>query len=157
MQVPLLVGSAPQNQRKPQSYNRGRRVVLGKSNLATLPKRMPWAREIPEQTAWNFCFGWWRAVYGLELASTRPAGKHRFFCLTKPIHGEWYGRAITLTWFIIGFWGCTGMWLISLAADLGLARDPDVAQGRQWLPLISAIISFIGMCYFGNATSMFGW
>jgi len=57
---------------------------------------------------------------------------------------------------IIGFWGCTGMWLISLAGDLGLARDPDVAQGLQWLPLISAVISFIGMCYFGNATSMFG-
>jgi len=57
---------------------------------------------------------------------------------------------------IIGFWGCTGMWLISLAGDLGLARDPDVAQGLQWIPLISAIISFIGMCYFGNATSMFG-
>jgi len=57
---------------------------------------------------------------------------------------------------IIGFWGCTGMWLISLAGDLGLARDPDVAQGLQWLPLISAIISFMGMCYFGNATSMFG-
>jgi len=49
------------------------------------------------------------------------------------------------------------MWLISLAGDLGLARDPDVTQGLQWIPLISAIISFIGMCYFGNATSMFGW
>tara|TARA_B100000214_G_scaffold350094_1_gene303487 strand:- start:132 stop:311 length:180 start_codon:yes stop_codon:yes gene_type:complete len=57
---------------------------------------------------------------------------------------------------IIGFWGCTGMWLISLAGDFGLARDPNVAHGLQWLPLISAIISFIGMCYFGNATSMFG-
>jgi len=57
---------------------------------------------------------------------------------------------------IIGFWGCTGMWLISLAGDLGLARDPNVAQGLQWLPLISAIISFIGICYFGNAASMFG-
>jgi hypothetical protein len=27
----------------------------------------------------------------------------------------------------------------------------------QWLPLICAIIAFIGMCYFGHATSMFGW
>ncbi|MAB27312.1 MAG: hypothetical protein CL580_06615 [Alteromonadaceae bacterium] len=62
-----------------------------------------------------------------------------------------------MTWLVIGFWGCTGMWLISLAGDLGLARDPDVTQGLQWIPLISAIISFIGMCYFGNATSMFGW
>ena len=61
-----------------------------------------------------------------------------------------------MTWLIIGFWGCTGMWLISLAGDLGLARDPDVAKGLQWLPLISAIISFMGTCYFGNATSMFG-
>jgi len=62
-----------------------------------------------------------------------------------------------LTWLIIGFWGSAGMWLLSLTGDLGLARDPDVAKGLQWLPLISAIISFIGMCYFGNATSMFGW
>jgi len=49
------------------------------------------------------------------------------------------------------------MWLISLAGDFGLARNPEVAQGLQWLPLISGIIAFIGMCYFGNATSMFGW
>jgi len=62
-----------------------------------------------------------------------------------------------LTWLIVGFWGCAGMWLVSLAGDLGLARDPNVAQGLQWLPLISAIISFMGMCYFGNASSMFGW
>ena len=32
-----------------------------------------------------------------------------------------------------------------------------MAEGLQWLPLISAIIAFIGMCYFGHATSMFGW
>ena len=62
-----------------------------------------------------------------------------------------------MSWLIIGFWGCAGMWLISLAGDIGLARNPDVAHGLQWLPLISAIISFIGMCFFGNATSMFGW
>ena len=62
-----------------------------------------------------------------------------------------------MSWLIIGFWGCAGMWLISLSGDIGLARNPDVAQGLQWLPLISAIISFIGMCFFGNATSMFGW
>ena len=49
------------------------------------------------------------------------------------------------------------MWLVSLAGDLGLARNPEVAQGLQWLPLISAIIAFIGMCYFGHATSMFDW
>ena len=48
------------------------------------------------------------------------------------------------------------MWLISLAGDLGLARDPEVAKGLQWLPLISAIIAFIGMCYFGDAAGMFG-
>jgi len=62
-----------------------------------------------------------------------------------------------VSWLIIGFWGCAGMWLISLAGDIGLARNSDVAQGLQWLPLISGIISFIGMCFFGNATSMFGW
>jgi hypothetical protein len=32
-----------------------------------------------------------------------------------------------------------------------------VAEGIEWLALISAIIAFIGMCYFGHATSMFGW
>ena len=61
-----------------------------------------------------------------------------------------------MSWLVIGFWGCAAMWLISLAGDLGLARNPDVAEGLQWLPLTSAIIAFIGMCYFGNATSMFG-
>ena len=49
------------------------------------------------------------------------------------------------------------MWLISLAGALGLSRNAEVAEGLQWLPLISAIIAFIGMCYFGHATSMFGW
>ena len=49
------------------------------------------------------------------------------------------------------------MWLISLAADFGLARNAEVTECLQWLPLISAIIAFIGMCYFGDATSMFGW
>jgi hypothetical protein len=49
------------------------------------------------------------------------------------------------------------MWIISLAGDVGLAKDPNVAPGLQWLPLISAIIAFIGMCYFGHATSVFGW
>ena len=58
---------------------------------------------------------------------------------------------------VIGFWGCLAMWLISLAGDLGLERNPDVAEGLQWLPLISAIIAFIGMCHFGHATSMFDW
>ena len=62
-----------------------------------------------------------------------------------------------MSWLLIGFWGCAAMWLISLAGDVGLARNPNVAQGLQWLPLICAIISFIGMCYFGNATSIFGW
>ena len=62
-----------------------------------------------------------------------------------------------MSWLVIGFWGCAAMWLISLAGDLGLARNPEVAEGLQWLPLISAIIAFIGMCYFGHATSMFGW
>ena len=62
-----------------------------------------------------------------------------------------------MTWLVIGFWGCAAMWLLSLAGDLGLARNPEVAKGLQWLPLVSAIIAFIGMCYFGHATSMFGW
>ena len=62
-----------------------------------------------------------------------------------------------VNWLTIGFWGCVLMWLISLAGDFGLARNPEVTEGLQWLPLISAIIAFIGMCYFGHATSMFGW
>ena len=62
-----------------------------------------------------------------------------------------------MTWLVIGFWGCAAMWLISLAGDLGLASNPEVAKRLQLLPLVSAIIAFIGMCYFGHATSMFGW
>ena len=30
-----------------------------------------------------------------------------------------------MSWLTIGFWGCTAMWLISLAGDLGLARRAD--------------------------------
>ena len=48
-----------------------------------------------------------------------------------------------MSWLVIGFWGCLAMWLISLAGDMGLARNPDVAEGLQWLPLISAIIAQI--------------
>lgn len=62
-----------------------------------------------------------------------------------------------MSWLVVGFWGCAAMWLISLAGDFGLKRKPDVAEGIEWLALISAIIAFIGMCYFGHATSMFGW
>jgi len=62
-----------------------------------------------------------------------------------------------MSWLVVGFWGCAAMWLISLAGDFGLKRNPDVAAGIEWLALISAIIAFIGMCYFGHATSMFGW
>ena len=62
-----------------------------------------------------------------------------------------------MSWLVIGFWGCAAMWLISFAGDFGLKRNPDVAEGIEWLALISAIIAFIGMCYFGHATSMFGW
>ena len=62
-----------------------------------------------------------------------------------------------MNWLVIGFWGCTAMWLISLAGDFGLKRNPQVAEGIEWLALISAIIAFIGMCYFGHANSMFGW
>ena len=40
MQVPHLVGSVLLSQRKRPSCYRGRRVVFGISNLATLPKRM---------------------------------------------------------------------------------------------------------------------
>ena len=50
-----------------------------------------------------------------------------------------------MSWLTIGFWGCALMWLISLAGDVGLARNPEVAEGLQWLPLISAIVAFIGM------------
>ena len=62
-----------------------------------------------------------------------------------------------MSWLVVGFWGCAAMWLISLAGDFVLKRNPDVAEGIEWLALISAIIAFIGMCYFGHATSMFGW
>ena len=49
------------------------------------------------------------------------------------------------------------MWLISLAGDIGLARDERVAPGMQWLALISALLAFMGMCYFGATSEMFGW
>jgi hypothetical protein len=49
------------------------------------------------------------------------------------------------------------MWLISLAGDIGLARDERVAPGMQWLALINALLAFIGMCYFGAAANLFGW
>ena len=62
-----------------------------------------------------------------------------------------------MNWLVIGFCGCAAMWLISLAGDFGLKRNHEVAEGIEWLALISAIIAFIGMCYFGHATSMFGW
>ena len=62
-----------------------------------------------------------------------------------------------MSWLVIGFWGCAAMWLISLAGDVGLARDERVAPGMQWLALISALLAFIGMCYFGAASRMFGW
>ena len=52
-----------------------------------------------------------------------------------------------MSWLVVGFWGCAAMWLISLAGDIGLARNPSVAEGMQWLPLICAIIAFIGMCF----------
>lgn len=62
-----------------------------------------------------------------------------------------------MSWLVIGFWGCAAMWLISLAGDVGLARDERVAPGMQWLALISALLAFMGMCYFGAAGEMFGW
>jgi hypothetical protein len=62
-----------------------------------------------------------------------------------------------MTWLVIGFWGCAAMWLISLAGDIGLARDERVAPGMQWLALISALLAFMGMRYFGAASEMFGW
>ena len=40
---------------------------------------------------------------------------------------------------------------------IGLARDERVAPGMQWLALISALLAFIGMCYFGAAANLFGW
>lgn len=62
-----------------------------------------------------------------------------------------------MSWIVIGFWGCAAMWLTSLAGDIGLARDERVAPGMQWLALISALPAFIGMCYFGGVSEMFGW
>ena len=62
-----------------------------------------------------------------------------------------------MNWLVIGFWGCAAMWLISLAGDIGLARDERVAPGMQWLALINALLAFIGMCYFGAAANLFGW
>jgi len=62
-----------------------------------------------------------------------------------------------MDWLLIGFWGCAAMWVISLMGDLGMARNPKAPPGMFWLPLISATIAFIGMCYFGNAASVFGW
>ncbi|MDA8732617.1 hypothetical protein N9M28_04785 [Luminiphilus sp.] len=62
-----------------------------------------------------------------------------------------------MSWLVIGFGGCAAMWLISLAGDIGLARDERVAPGMQWLALISALLAFIGMCYFGAAANLFGW
>jgi hypothetical protein len=62
-----------------------------------------------------------------------------------------------MSWLLVGFWGCALMWVISLAGDLGLAKNPEVSPGLEWLPLISAIIAFIGMCYFGHQTAIFGW
>lgn len=62
-----------------------------------------------------------------------------------------------MSWLVIGFWGCAAMWLISLAGDVGLARDERVAPDMQWLALISALLAFIGMCYFGATSAMFGW
>ena len=62
-----------------------------------------------------------------------------------------------MSWLVIGFWGCAAMWFISLAGDIGLARDERVAPGMQWLALISALLAFMGMCYFGATSEMFGW
>lgn len=62
-----------------------------------------------------------------------------------------------MSWLLLGFWGCALMWVIGLAGDLGLARSPNVAPGLEWLALICAIIAFMGMCYFGHQTAMFGW
>ncbi|EAW41155.1 MAG: hypothetical protein HOJ30_06970 [Halieaceae bacterium] len=61
-----------------------------------------------------------------------------------------------MSWLTIGFWGCAAMWLISLLGDLGMARRADAPVGMFWIPLVSATIAFIGMCYFGNASGVFG-
>jgi hypothetical protein len=94
---------------------------------------------------------------GCWSSSTRSIEKRPCCCSTKQKSPEQNFQVSVLNWLTIGFWGCALMWLISLAGDVGLARNPEVAEGLQWLPLISAIIAFIGMCYFGHATSMFGW
>tara|TARA_A100001011_G_scaffold270665_1_gene279883 strand:- start:31 stop:237 length:207 start_codon:yes stop_codon:yes gene_type:complete len=67
------------------------------------------------------------------------------------------GMNFEADWLIIGFWGCAAMWLISLAGELGLARDSRTQVGMFWVPLVSATVAFIGMCYFGNEVEMFGW
>ena len=95
--------------------------------------------------------------YGCWSSSTRSIEKRPCYYSTKQKSPEQNFQVSVLDWLTIGFWGCALMWLISLAGDVGLARNPEVAEGLQWLPLISAIIAFIGMCYFGHVTSMFGW
>jgi hypothetical protein len=95
--------------------------------------------------------------FGCWSSSTRSIEKRPCYYSTKQKSSEQNLQVSVLNWLTIGFWGCALMWLISLAGDVGLARNPEVAEGLQWLPLISAIIAFIGMCYFGHATSMFGW
>jgi hypothetical protein len=84
-------------------------------------------------------------------------GKNRYCCSIEPIKGANQRGEHRMTWLVIGFWGCAAMWLISLAGDIGLARDERVAPGMQWLALISALLAFIGMCYFGAAANLFGW
>jgi fatty acid desaturase len=95
--------------------------------------------------------------YGCWSFSTRSIEKRPCYYSTKQKSPEQHFQVSVLDWLTIGFWGCALMWLISLAGDVGLARNPEVAEGLQWLPLISAIIAFIGMCHFGHVTSMFGW
>ena len=110
-----------------------------------------------ECSSWTIGYGPLLPGCGCWSSLTRCTGKRRCYCLTKRKSPEQYFEVPAVSWLTIGFWGCALMWLISLAGDVGLARNPEVAEGLQWLPLISAIVAFIGMCHFGHAASMFDW
>ena len=110
-----------------------------------------------ECSSWTIGYGPLLPGCGCWSSSTRSIEKRPCYYSTKQKSPEQHFQVSVLDWLTIGFWGCALMWLISLAGDVGLARNPEVAEGLQWLPLISAIIAFIGMCHFGHVTSMFGW
>jgi hypothetical protein len=114
--------------------------------------------DLTRHWAWIIWFGRSRRHYGYWSVLTPLHGNHRCYCWSALTNCEVVTSvAWSMSWLILGFWGCALMWVIGLAGDLGLARNPNVAPGLEWLALICAIIAFIGMCYFGHQTAMFGW